>query len=74
MASVSQESSQHGDILLVDFLDSYANLTLKSLRAVDFFLEGTSIAFTHLLKVDDDCFLNLRPLLEVMDGEKNCVK
>ena len=57
---INLEAETHGDILMVDFVDSYNNLTLKSLHALKYFL---SLKFSHMLKVDDDCFVNFNPLL-----------
>lgn len=52
------ESMTHEDIVQTDFLDTYRNLTLKSvsmLRWVSEFCQNAS----YVVKVDDDCFLNV---------------
>lgn len=57
-----EESRTHGDILQEDFVDSYMNLTIKSVM-------GLKWASTHcpqarfLMKTDDDMFINVPSLL-----------
>jgi beta-1,3-galactosyltransferase 1 len=41
--SVVDESLKHGDIIQEDFLDSYANLTVKSLMLLKWFTQGCKI-------------------------------
>nr|XP_027223520.1 beta-1,3-galactosyltransferase 1-like [Penaeus vannamei] len=59
---VVEESRTHGDILQEDFVDSYMNLTIKSVM-------GLKWASTHcpqarfLMKTDDDMFINVPSLL-----------
>jgi hypothetical protein len=55
-AAVSREARIYGDIIQQDFVDSYRNLTLKSLGV----LRWASLycpRAAHLLKVDDDTFV-----------------
>ena len=62
---LSEEKLLHGDIIQVNGLvEHYNNLTLKSLYAIKFFLEGFegNLKPRFLMKVDDDNFVNL-PLL-----------
>ena len=63
---INLEAETHGDILMADFVDSYNNLTLKSLHALKYFL---SLKFSHMLKVDDDCFVNFNPLLSLLQSK-----
>ena len=60
---LENESKLHSDILQERFVDTYQNLTLKSMFMLKF-------AQTHLvnktqwvLKVDDDCYVDVRVLL-----------
>ena len=64
---VNMEADIHRDILVPDFLDSYNNLTLKSLHAIKYFLRQKK--FTHMLKVDDNCFVNLNALKTVLQSK-----
>jgi hypothetical protein len=45
-----------GDVLALNAPDDYEGLPQKILASIDWVLENTS--FTHMLKIDDDCFLN----------------
>ena len=47
---IIQESNEHQDIIQEDFMDTYANLTIKSLMAIKFFKksEVDKIAEIHL--------------------------
>ncbi|XP_042304928.1 beta-1,3-galactosyltransferase 4 [Sceloporus undulatus] len=62
-AALEGEAAEHGDLIQGRFLDTYANLTLKTLALLGW-------AVTHcpgalfLAKVDDDVFLNLPTLAE----------
>ncbi|XP_037773884.1 beta-1,3-galactosyltransferase 5-like, partial [Penaeus monodon] len=59
---VVEESRTYGDILQEDFVDSYMNLTIKSVM-------GLKWSSTHcpqarfLMKTDDDMFINISSLL-----------
>ena len=62
---LSKEKLIHGDVIQVNGLvEHYNNLTLKSLYAIKFFLEGFegNLKPRFLMKVDDDNLVNL-PLL-----------
>ena len=56
---VHLEAAANRDLVMIDFVHSYNNLTLKSLHAIQYFL---SLKFSHMLKVDDDCFVNINAL------------
>lgn len=60
-----QESEEHRDVIQSDFLDSYNNLTIKTmvmLEWLDTFCSGVSYA----MKVDSDIFLNLANLIRML--------
>jgi beta-1,3-galactosyltransferase 1 len=67
-SELEKESKLYGDILQESFVDAYNNLTLKSmfmLKFVTSFMDSApqdSVKF--LLKVDDDCYVNLKALLK----------
>ncbi|CAG5128679.1 unnamed protein product [Candidula unifasciata] len=63
--NISAESLQYGDILQEDYVDSYRNLSLKSvsiLKWVHLFCSFTKF----VLKVDDDIYINIPFLVNVL--------
>ncbi|MEP4039193.1 glycosyltransferase family 2 protein [Pseudophaeobacter sp.] len=50
------DGRKDGDIVHVDAPDSYEGLPQKTLATIRWVYENTR--FSHLLKIDDDCFLN----------------
>ena len=63
--SLLEESEKYGDLLMVDLVEHYNNLTLKTMHMLKFFNEPKNFNGSQpeiLIKVDDDIFLNL-PLL-----------
>ncbi|NXO01755.1 B3GT2 galactosyltransferase, partial [Rhinopomastus cyanomelas] len=53
-----EESRAHGDLLQQDFLDTYHNLTLKTLMGLEWVAKHCPGA-AYVLKADSDVFLNL---------------
>jgi len=68
---VGKEVTSFGDILEEDYLDTYHNLTLKSISILKwvnltcFTGNLTSMPY-HVLKVDDDVFVNIERLFSVI--------
>uniref|UniRef100_A0A336LUZ1 Hexosyltransferase n=1 Tax=Culicoides sonorensis TaxID=179676 RepID=A0A336LUZ1_CULSO len=65
---VKRESNQFEDILMEDFIDHYANMTLKSVAMLKW---GTAICKKNskfIAKIDDDEFVNLPNLIHVLLG------
>lgn len=62
-SSVSSEDEKHGDVIRMDFVDSYANLSLKSTLMLGWMLSHCSTV-KFLVKTDDDTFLNAPLLLK----------
>lgn len=60
------ENELYGDILQENFLDSYLNLTVKSLFLLDWFTR-TCRDVPFVLKTDDDMFINVEQLLKIAD-------
>lgn len=64
-ARVAEESRQHGDIIQKDFVDVYANLTLKTMMGMEWvrhFCPDTSF----VMKTDTDMFINVPYLVELL--------
>lgn len=50
------DGRREGDVVRLDAPDDYEGLPQKTLKAVEWVFENTP--FGHMLKIDDDCFLN----------------
>jgi len=71
---IIDESIQNQDLLQEDFIDTYNNLTLKSMFMLKFAQTLTS-SVKYLMKVDDDSYINLRRLSDyVTIVDKRCSK
>lgn len=68
--SLVDESSTHGDLIQEDFLDTYNNLTLKSLMLLKWIsrFNGDTDRVKYVMKCDDDTFLNVPNLVHVLLG------
>lgn len=58
LEDVLAESDKFQDMILIDHLDTYNNLTLKTLAAFDYLL-STCPQAQYLLKTDDDMFIQV---------------
>lgn len=67
-ARLVNESEQHGDIVQEDFVDSYRNLTLKSVALLKWVTVYCN-ASTYVLKADDDMYVNVSNLLAALRAE-----
>ena len=69
---MKREAAVYNDIIEEDFLDSYHNLTLKSVAMLKwvtltcFRNNVTSSLPQYVLKVDDDIFVNIERLFNVI--------
>ncbi|NWW65352.1 B3GL1 acetylgalactosaminyltransferase, partial [Ifrita kowaldi] len=63
--SVEDESILYGDIIRQDFVDTYDNLTLKTIMAFQWFSEFCSNA-RFFMKTDDDVFINTPNLVKLL--------
>lgn len=59
---ISAESQVHGDIVQGDFVDSYGNLTLKSVMMLHW-TQSFCPSVDYIMKTDDDVYVNLDNLL-----------
>lgn len=60
-----QESQRHHDILQSDFLDSYNNLTIKTMVMFEW-LSSRCPNASYAMKVDADMFLNVHNLVDML--------
>ena len=70
---VKQEMKIHGDIVQENFLDSYRNLTLKTLMGLRWSSTYCSNA-KFILKIDDDVIMNTKYLLNYLEENMNISK
>ncbi|XP_043079716.1 beta-1,3-galactosyltransferase 2 [Puntigrus tetrazona] len=62
---LEEESRQHRDLLQSDFVDSYFNLTIKTMVIMDWLATRCPQA-TYAMKVDSDTFINLENLMSLL--------
>lgn len=69
---LDEESRKYGDILQEDFLDTYVNLTIKSLFMLKWF-SGSCLpaGASYLLKTDDDVYVNLPNLRSMLEKDRD---
>ena len=64
---VMMESNQYQDVLQATFIDSYYNLTIKSLTMLKWFSETCKKQnFDYLMKVDDDTYINIHQVINLL--------
>lgn len=59
---IKQENLRHGDLIQSNFLDSYLNLTIKTMVIMDWLATHCSTA-SYSMKIDSDVFLNIDNLV-----------
>ena len=64
--ALKEEASQHGDLLVGDFLDTYRNLTRKMLAGLQWVSLHCPRA-AYVLKADQDTFVHVDRLLEAVE-------
>ncbi|XP_017068640.1 beta-1,3-galactosyltransferase 1 [Drosophila eugracilis] len=65
---LSRESNHYNDIIQENFIDSYHNLTLKSVMALKHISQSCAETTAFFLKCDDDTFVNVPNLLHFLLG------
>ncbi|XP_067645892.1 beta-1,3-galactosyltransferase 5-like [Eurosta solidaginis] len=65
---IRNESEQYGDIIQENFIDTYNNLTLKSVLALKWMCHRCPMRAAFFVKADDDTFLNIPNLLHYLLG------
>lgn len=66
---LKSESEEYGDIIQESFVDSYANLSVKSLMLLKWFNHNCDNT-QYLLKTDDDMYINLNKLYQIAQENK----
>ena len=65
-SKLQDESEIYGDMVQEDFVDSYENLTLKTIMGLKWVSQNCEMA-QFVMKIDDDVYLNTNGLMEVLD-------
>lgn len=60
-----QENLQHSDLIQSDFMDTYLNLTIKTMVIMDWLATHCTTA-AYAMKVDSDMFLNIDNLVTML--------
>ena len=68
---VNEEYKEFGDVLQESFVDSYANLTIKSLFMLKWFSQYCTEHVQYLMKVDDDMYINVPEVYNLVKENKN---
>ena len=66
---LQSEADQYGDIVQEAFIDTYANLTVKSLMLLKWFTQHCD-STQYVMKADDDMYINLVKLYELVRANK----
>ncbi|KAJ0170127.1 hypothetical protein K1T71_014055 [Dendrolimus kikuchii] len=61
---IKEEADKYGDVLQEGFIDSYNNLTLKSIMMLKWITNNCSKNVRYILKTDDDMYINVPSLME----------
>ena len=65
------ESNKYGDIIEERFVDSYNNLTLKSIVMLKLVSNYCANSTKYLLKIDDDMFVNMHLIVKMLMGRNS---
>lgn len=66
--SLREENQKHGDIIVQDFKDSYRNLTLKTLMALQWSKEYCP-HYRFLMKTDDDMYVHVKNIIHLINSQ-----
>uniref|UniRef100_A0A914GZ01 Hexosyltransferase n=1 Tax=Globodera rostochiensis TaxID=31243 RepID=A0A914GZ01_GLORO len=69
---LAAENGEHGDILQLDFEDSYRNLTLKMMGIYRFFTENTHVQ--QIVVINDDTIVNATALDELFRAQSSLIQ
>ncbi|XP_070501525.1 uncharacterized protein [Chironomus tepperi] len=68
--NLKDEYAAHADIIHGNFIDSYYNLTLKTISMLEWIKSNCKMA-KFILKADDDTFINVNKLLDVIKSRND---
>ena len=66
---LKNEQEEYGDIIQESFIDTYANLTIKSLMLLKWFTQNCDKT-QYVMKTDDDMYINLVKLYDIVQSNK----
>ncbi|XP_064628307.1 beta-1,3-galactosyltransferase 1-like isoform X2 [Lineus longissimus] len=66
---LESENKKYGDIIQEDFIDTYHNLTIKSVMGLKWAVTNCKGA-KYVMKVDDDVFVNMPNLLKFLEESR----
>ncbi|XP_046974807.1 uncharacterized protein LOC124541046 isoform X2 [Vanessa cardui] len=61
---IDEEVDKYGDVIQEGFIDSYNNLTLKSIMMLKWVTNNCNQSARYILKTDDDMYVNVPNLIE----------
>ena len=67
---IYNESLSHGDIIQADFVDSYGNLTYKTMSLVHWALNFCK-NFDYIIKTDDDVYMNVDNFMTLLKSTRS---
>lgn len=70
-SELDREYEEFGDILQENFIDTYPNLTIKSLFMLKWFRKSCSRKTKYLMKADDDVYINIPEVYNLITTNKN---
>ena len=68
--AIEEENKKYGDIIQDDFVDSYKNLTYKTIMGIKWAVTRCTNA-RFIMKTDDDMYMNMKSLLNVLKAHEN---
>ncbi|XP_065214673.1 beta-1,3-galactosyltransferase 1-like [Planococcus citri] len=67
---IIDENLKYGDIIVENFVDTYNNLTIKSIMMLKW-INQNCLNAKFIMKVDDDVYINVRNVLKTIDSVKD---
>ncbi|XP_022817233.1 uncharacterized protein LOC111350046 [Spodoptera litura] len=66
---IEEEVQKYGDIIQERFIDSYSNLTLKSIMLLKWITSNCNNSVRYILKSDDDMYINVPNLMDILKNK-----